>query len=164
LKTGADDYLTKPFSTEELRIRIANLITQRKRLASKYRERFTVLPAISDDGTMDEKFLQKVKTSVEHNLGDFSFGVEKLAAEVHLSRTQLLRKLKALTGLSPNEFIKDLRLKKAAAMISSKADTITQVGYAVGFNDQSYFAKCFKKQFGVSPSEFSNQAIDNELY
>jgi AraC-like DNA-binding protein len=80
-----------------------------------------------------------------------------MADEINLSRTQLLRKLKALTGLSPNEFIKDLRLKKAADLIRVKADTIAQIGYTVGFNDQSYFAKCFKKQFEVSPSEYNTK-------
>jgi len=150
-KTGADDYLTKPFSTEELRVRITNLIEQRKRLAEKYRERSVVLPEAS---SMDEKFLKKIKTIVESNLGDFSFSVEKMADEMHISRTQLLRKLKALIGLAPNEFIKNLRLEKAAELILAKTDTITQIGYTVGFNDQSYFTKCFKKQFGVSPSEY----------
>jgi len=74
---------------------------------------------------------------------------------MNLSRTQLFRKIKALTGLSPNDFIKDIRLKRAAEMIRQKVDIITQIGYAVGFNDQSYFTKCFKKQFGVTPTEFS---------
>jgi AraC-like DNA-binding protein len=96
-------------------------------------------------------------------MSDFSFSVEKLAEEINLSRTQLLRKLKALTGLSPNEFIKDLRLKKAADMIRQKADTITQVGYAVGFNDQSYFTKCFKKQFGITPTDYSAQFTNQVL-
>jgi AraC-like DNA-binding protein len=92
---------------------------------------------------------------VEANMADPSFTVEQMADEAHLSRTQLLRKLKALTGTSPNDFIKELRLKRAAEMISQRVDNITQIGYAVGFNDQSYFSKCFKKQFGVSPTEYS---------
>ncbi|HTJ51084.1 MAG TPA: ATP-binding protein [Cyclobacteriaceae bacterium] len=156
LRTGADDYLTKPFSTEELRVRIINLIEQRRRLAAKYGEQNAVIPTplLKHEMSLEEKFLQKARTIVESNINDFAFGVETLSAEMHLSRTQLLRKLKALTGLSPNEFIKDLRLKRAAELILSKADTISQIGYAVGFNDQSYFTKCFKKQFGVAPSEY----------
>jgi signal transduction histidine kinase/DNA-binding response OmpR family regulator len=153
-KNGADDFLTKPFSTEELRVRIANLIDQRKLLAAKYKERITVLPTSMCEASLDEKFLQRARVVVERNIGDFTFGVESMASEMNLSRTQLLRKIKALTGLSTNEFIKDLRLKRAAELILAKANTITQVGYTVGFNDQSYFTKCFKKQFGVAPSEY----------
>lgn len=154
-KAGADEYLNKPFSIEELHIRVANLITQRKLLAAKYRERITVLPTSSNTMSLDEKFLQKVKAVVEMNMDNFSFDVENLAEEVNLSRAPLSRKLKALTGLSPNEFIKDLRLKKAADLIKNNSDSITQISYQVGFKDQSYFTKCFKKQFGVSPSEYA---------
>lgn len=160
-KTGADDYLTKPFSTEELRIRVATLIEQRKQLAAKYRERITVLPSHPTEVSLDEKFLQKVKAIVENHLDDISFGVEKMTEEINLSRAPLSRKLKALTGLSPNEFIKDLRLKTAASLIQSKSDTITQICYQVGFKDQSYFTKCFKKQFGVSPSEYAAGIVNN---
>jgi DNA-binding response OmpR family regulator len=154
LNTGADDYLTKPFSNEELKARISNLIRQRKLLADKYKERIVVLSSEKESESMEEKFLQKALRSVEQNLDDPSFSVVKMAEDVGLSRTQLLRKLKALTGISPNEFIKDIRLQRAAELIRQKADTVTQIGYRVGFNDQSYFTKCFKKKFGVAPSEF----------
>jgi len=157
LKLGADDYLTKPFSNEELQVRIRNLINQRKMLATRYRERILVRATATEEVSLDDKFLHRAKEVVEGNLSDVLFTVEKMADEVHLSRTQLLRKLKALTGLSPNEFIKDLRLRRAADMIRQKADTITQIGYAVGFNDQSYFTKCFKKQFKVTPTEYAQQ-------
>jgi signal transduction histidine kinase/DNA-binding response OmpR family regulator len=159
LKTGVDDYLNKPFSTEELVVRIQNLIEQRKQLAIRFRERILVPITPTKEDSLDDKFLQKVRSVVESNMSAFTFSVEQLAEETNLSRTQLLRKLKALTGLSPNEFIKDLRLKKAADMIRQKADTITQIGYSVGFNDQSYFTKCFKKQYGVTPTEYSATVV-----
>src|SRR5690606_23380456 len=102
----------------------------------------TVLPTSSHELSLDEKFLTKVKTSVEANMGNFTFDVEKLSEEVSLSRAPLSRKLKALTGLTPSEFIRDFRLKKAACLIRAKSDTITQICYSVGFKDQSYFTKC----------------------
>ena len=161
-KTGADDYITKPFSTEELLVRITNLIEQRKKLAEHFRERILVNTTPSPEASLDDRFIHKVREVTESNMSDFNFTVEQLAEEVNLSRTQLLRKLKALTGLSPNEFIKDMRLKRAADMIRQRVDTITQIGYAVGFNDQSYFTKCFKKQFNVTPSEYLAQFTDKK--
>jgi signal transduction histidine kinase/DNA-binding response OmpR family regulator len=157
LQTGADDYLSKPFSSEELRIRIANLIEQRKKLAIIYRAGYSVAAAPPKEPSLNDKFLMKAKQLVEDNIADPGFGVEKMAEDMHLSRAQLFRKLKAIAGLSPNEFINEIRLQKAAHLILSKADTLTQIGYAVGFNEQSYFAKRFRKKFGVAPSEYSKK-------
>ncbi|WP_090150706.1 hybrid sensor histidine kinase/response regulator transcription factor [Dyadobacter soli] len=163
LRTGADDYLTKPFSVEELTVRVANLIDLRKKLAGRYRERIRVQVTSAEEMSLDDKFLMKAKEIVEANMEDVLFSVEKMAEEMSLSRTQLLRKLKALTGLAPNDFIRDLRLQKAAEMIRQKADTITQIGYAVGFNDQSYFSKSFKKEFGATPTEYSARVSPKEV-
>ena len=155
LETGADDYISKPFSTTELRVRIKNLIEQRKKLALKYRARLNAPNPVNYEPSLDEKFLQKAKAIVEKNIGDASFGVEQMADEIHLSRAQLFRKLKAITGISPNEFINDIRLEKAAVLIQAKADILTQISYSVGYNEQSYFAKRFRKKFGVSPREYA---------
>ncbi|ACT92850.1 response regulator [Dyadobacter fermentans] len=163
LKTGADDYLTKPFSVEELTVRVANLIELRKKLAERYRERIRVHVTSAGEMSLDDKFLMKAKEIVEANMEDALFSVEKMAEEMSLSRTQLLRKLKALTGLAPNDFIRDLRLQKAAEMIRQKADTITQIGYAVGFSDQSYFSKSFKKEFGETPTEYAARVSQKEM-
>ena len=158
LETGADDYISKPFSTTELRVRIKNLIEQRKKLALKYRARLNAPNPVSYEPSLDEKFVQKAKAIVEKNMGDPSFGVEQMADEIHLSRAQLFRKLKAITGISPNEFINDIRLEKAAVLIQAKADILTQISYSVGYNEQSYFAKRFRKKFGVSPREYAAKA------
>jgi signal transduction histidine kinase/DNA-binding response OmpR family regulator len=156
LKMGADDYLAKPFAVEELLVRIANLLNQRKKLAEKYMSGLSVPSSapVMREISMDEKFLQKAKSLVESNIGDSLFGVELMADGMNLSRAQLFRKLKAISGLSPNEFINDIRLLRAAEMIKAKVDTLTQISYSVGFNEQSYFAKRFKKKFGVTPSEY----------
>jgi len=157
LKTGADDYLTKPFSNEELKVKIMNMISQRKKLAEKFNLKILVLPTTSEEQSLDEKFLHKARTVVEDNLSDYLFSVDRMAEEIGLSRTQLHRKMNAFTNTSPTEFIRDMRLNKAADLIRQKADTITQIGYRVGFKDQSYFAKCFKNKFGVAPSNYSEK-------
>jgi AraC-like DNA-binding protein len=156
-RIGADDYLTKPFSADELLGRVANLIAQRKKLSNLFRERVLVEPTPQRHVSLDDKFLFGLRDAVESRLSDPDFGVEQLAEVACLSRTQLFRKLNALAGTSPSEFIKDLRLKRAADLLSAKADTVTQIGYQVGFRDQSYFTKCFKKQFGVTPSEYTTR-------
>ncbi len=154
-ETGVDDYLSKPFSMIELRVRVKNLIEQRKKLAIKYRAGLVTDTPVHHEPSLDEKFLQKAKNIVEANIGNPFFGVEQMADEIHLSRAQLFRKLKGITGLSPIEFINDIRLNKAAALIQAKADILTQIGYSVGYNEQSYFAKRFRKKFGMSPREYA---------
>ncbi|HEX6227744.1 MAG TPA: ATP-binding protein [Chryseolinea sp.] len=156
LKTGADDYIAKPFSMEELRVRVKNLLDIRQHLAEKFTRELSQGNKQPKEQSLDEKFMLKVKSVVEANIGNSLFGVEMLAAEMNLSRAQLFRKVKALMNISPSEFINDLRLQRAALLIRARADNVAQIGYAVGFNEQSYFAKRFRKKFGVSPSEYAN--------
>lgn len=158
LQKGADDYMAKPFLMEELIARVSNLIEQRKKLAIKYKAALAT-PTIQRELSLDEKFLLRAKKIVDEHLSDTSFGVEQMAEKINLSRAQLFRKLKATTGISPNEFINEIRLKRAAQLILLKADTIAQIGYSVGFNEQSYFAKSFRKRFGVPPSEYLKKEI-----
>jgi signal transduction histidine kinase/DNA-binding response OmpR family regulator len=155
-RAGADDYLTKPFSVEELQLRVSNLIEQRKKVAARFKGR-TESSETSREASLDDKFLLRVKQVIKQNLGDSGFGVEQLADEIHLSRAQLFRKLKAIIGVSPIEFINEMRLQKAAELISARADSLAQISYAVGFNEQSYFNKRFRKRFGMTPTEFSLQ-------
>lgn len=158
LKTGADDYLVKPFNTEELVVRVQNLVNQRKSLIEKFQHSDTIKPHEIVVTSMDERFLNKALAVVEAHMDDGRFGVEAFTKEMAFSRTQLHRKLKAITGLSAGEFIQDIRLRRAALLIRQKADSITQIAYQVGFNDQSYFSKCFRKKFHVTPSEFQEAA------
>ena len=155
-RTGADEYLSKPFSPEELRVRVANLLAMRKKLAAKYRHDLLAEASPVRMLSYDDKFVISVRAVVDAHLSDSLFSVEQLAEEMCLSRTQLFRKVKALLEISPSELINDIRLQRAAELIRSKADSLTQISYSVGFSEQSYFAKRFRKKFGVSPSEYAN--------
>lgn len=156
LRAGADDYLVKPFSTEELQARVDNLVEQRKKLMTKFRSKlkFPMEPAVAE-ASMDEKFLVRARRVIENNIGDSTFGVMQFADEMNMSRANIFRKLKAIVGQSPNEVINEVRLLRAAEMIRAKTDTLAQISYAVGFKDQSYFSKRFKKRFGVTPREYA---------
>ncbi len=155
LETGADDYLTKPFDTNELTVRVRNLIDQRKRLREHYRESaHTVFPEKITTTSLDRKFLEQVLELLEKEYTNADFGVPQMQQALAMSKTQLHRKLKALTNESPGELLRNFRLKRAAQLLSQKADTVTQIAYRVGFNNLSYFAKCFKALYGVSPSSY----------
>lgn len=158
LETGADDYLLKPFNTKELRIRVANLITQRERL----RERFSLDQAQDltevTVSSMDEKFLRSIMENIETHMADMEYGVKELSEEVFMSRSQLFRKLRALTNLSPTDFIRTQRLKRAADLLNQKAATVTEIAYMVGFQNPAHFATSFKKEFGVTPSKYEPES------
>ncbi len=154
---GADAYMSKPFSTEELNARIHNLITIREKLKLQYQKNIVVNPSEIKAKSQDEKFIVKVSKYIEEHISEPDLNVESLMSTMNLSRTQLHRKLKALTGLSTTEFIRSIRLKRAAQLIQKKADSITQIGYMVGFSSHPYFSKCFKEQYGVSPLEYSKK-------
>lgn len=155
LETGADDYLTKPFEAKELAVRVKNLIEQRRRLWEHYHANpQKVDPEKVATTSLDKKFLEKVLDLLEKRHADADFGVPQMQQELAMSKTQLHRKLKALTNESPGELLRNFRLKRAAQLLANKTDTVTQIAYRVGFNNLSYFAKCFKEQYGVSPSSF----------
>jgi len=159
LKTGADDYLTKPFSSKELIIRVKNLIEQRNKLREKFSREHFIKPGKVSLQSIDEKFLHKVREVIERNIGDEKFSVEFLATEVALSRVQLHRKLKALINMSAGEFILNMRLMRAADLIKQNAASISEIAYMTGFNTPNYFAKCFRKRFGYSPTEYKTKIL-----
>ncbi len=155
LETGADDYLTKPFDAKELAVRVKNLIEQRRRLWEHYHANPQKLdPEKVTTTSLDKKFLEQVLDLLEKRHTDADFGVPQMQQELAMSKTQLHRKLKALTNESPGELLRKFRLKRAAQLLANKTDTVTQIAYRVGFNNLSYFAKCFKELYGVSPSSF----------
>lgn len=153
LDTGADDYLTKPFDHKELLVRLRNLINQRKLLRQKFAGEIILKPSEVSVKSAEQIFLDKVMRAIESNMSEEDFGVEELAKEVAMSRSQLHRKLIALTGQSPSEVLRNTRLLRAKELLQKKAATPSEVAFRVGFNSHTYFSKCFKEEFGVSPSE-----------
>ena len=154
LETGADDYLSKPFNSTELLLRVKNLIDQRRKLREKFGKEITLEPKDIAVTSTDEKFLTRVLEIVEKNVSNENFSAEDFAENVGMSKTHLNRKLNALTDTSANEFIRTFRLKKAARLLSGRSGNISEIAYEVGFSNPSYFAESFKKLFGYSPSEY----------
>lgn len=161
LETGADDYLTKPFDNRELQIRIRNLIESRRQLRERYSRELHLGPKKVQVTSMDEKFLEKVMQAIETYMGDPDFSMEKFGQEVSLSRMQLHRKLKALTGESPGDFLRTMRLQRARRLLESKAGNVSEIAYEVGFNNLSYFSKCYREQFGIAPNETISSPVTN---
>ena len=156
LETGADDYMTKPFNARELQTRIKNLILQREKLRERFSRTVILKPKDIAITSPDETFLEKVMAIVENHLSDSEFSVDVFQKEIGTSRMQLHRKLKALTGHSAGEFLRIQRLIRASEMLSKTDDNISEVCYQTGFTSLSYFAKCFKKQFGITPKDFAS--------
>ena len=154
LETGADDYLTKPFDTKELLIRISNLISIRRKLQEKYSSG-KIITRIDEKklSSIDEKFLNKVLEVVNARIAEEEFSIEQFGEEVGMSRVQLHRKLKALTGKSASLYLRSVRLSKAREMIEEKKGNISEIAYSVGFSSPAYFTACFKEEFGYPPSE-----------
>jgi YesN/AraC family two-component response regulator len=152
LNTGADDYITKPFYKDVLLARISTLLKNRRLIREKMKRE------LMDNGkpvpSFEEKFLERVSSVCEEKMEDSEFNVEQLCEILNISQPQLYRKIKSLTDNSPFEFIRILRLKKAARLILNEVDNISQISYAVGFTDPKYFSKCFKAFFGKSPSAY----------
>ena len=148
---GADAYITKPFSAPLLLARIHNLLQSRKQLKQVFGGADEL--AKEEISTPDKEFVSKIRSEIHRNINNNDFGVEQLGAAVDLSRVQLYRKVKALTGLSPVELIRATRLNRARKLIEGGATSVSEVAYQVGFTSPSYFTKCFKDQFGVSPME-----------
>ena len=157
LESGADDYLIKPFNARELQVRVKNLIEQRRQLRERFRKEGMLQPQGIDLTSADQKFLQKVLEIVGSHISDAHFSVEIFAKEIGMSHTLLYRKLQALTDYSPNEFIRSMRLNQAAQLLAGKSGNVTQIALRVGFNNLSYFARCFQRQFGVSPSLYASK-------
>jgi signal transduction histidine kinase/ligand-binding sensor domain-containing protein/DNA-binding response OmpR family regulator len=156
---GVEDFITKPFSSDILEIRIHNLLQSRKDLQDKFSKEFKVEPSGLPVSSMDQTFLNRAMEVIEENLNNSQFSAIVFAEEMCMSRVHLYRKLKALTNESVSGFVKVVRLKLAAELIKDKKMRIKEAAYTVGYSDPKYFSKCFKQQFGMNPSEYAEGAV-----
>lgn len=151
---GADEYLMKPFDTDELKSRIKNLIGQRKRLHDHFRIKGLIGIEQQKITSIDKKFLQKSFDLIDRHISDSSFSVEMLAEELAISRSGLQKKIQALVGETPGDLIRRIRLKKAAELIKNKFGNLSEIALEVGYNNPVHFSEAFKRQFGTTPSQF----------
>jgi signal transduction histidine kinase/ligand-binding sensor domain-containing protein/DNA-binding response OmpR family regulator len=156
LVCGADDYITKPFDISILQTKIENMLQVRRSLKEKYTSQIVLKPSDLTISSPDERFLKKAIEVVERNISNADLDIEQFASEVGVSRMQLYRKFDALTNMTVKEFVRSIRLKRAAQLLLEKKMTVTEIAYAVGFKDLSHFRKCFHREFGMSASEYIN--------
>ncbi len=157
IDSGADVYLSKPFEMKILRSQLRQLVKSRQLLFNKYFGTLVNTDIPDNASNLDKDFIIKVLKYVNDNIDDSNLNVEHLAEELHLSRSQLYRKIKALTGQTANEFLKNVRLKKAKEMIETTNDSIGEISFKVGFSSPSYFTSCFKAHFGILPTEIKEE-------
>jgi signal transduction histidine kinase/ligand-binding sensor domain-containing protein/DNA-binding response OmpR family regulator len=157
LQHGADDYLIKPFSTEELIVRMENLIESRRRLREKYSGHIAMKPTDVAVTSVDKKFLERVLSVVESHMSDVNFSVEILAENVNMSQSQMHRKLKALTDLSANQFIRSIRMQRALELLKKNAGNVAEIAFMVGYDDPGYFTRTFKNYFEYLPSDVTRE-------
>jgi DNA-binding response OmpR family regulator len=153
LAIGADAYLIKPFNAKELHVRVKSLIAGRRKLREKYRKERLVEPAEIDTDSLEDTFLKKAHALVELQMANPAFNAESMLCEFAMSQRQFYRKMQALTGQTPGQFIRTMRLKKAQQLLKNNHGSVSQISFQVGFSNLSYFAKCFREQFGKLPSD-----------
>ncbi|MDH6357828.1 two-component regulator propeller domain-containing protein [Parabacteroides sp. PF5-9] len=154
LSAGADDYITKPFNLEILQLKIHKLVETRMQTRKLFKEQIKIEPSKITVSSLDEKLIKKALEYTEKNISNPDFSVEELSRELGMSRVHLYKKISSLTGKTPIEFIRVIRLKRAAQLLKESQLTVSEVAYEVGFNNPKYFRKYFKEEFGVLPSQY----------
>ncbi len=160
LKTGADDYLSKPFEARELLVRIRNLIDQRHRLQERFRKDFSILPDNLELTSVDRQFITRTVEIIQQNLDNSDLNVGELARQLGMSRQYLNRKINAITGLSSQIFIRSIRLRNAAQMLKNQQASVTEIAYLVGFASPSHFSESFRQEFGYTPSQYISNNLE----
>jgi DNA-binding response OmpR family regulator len=156
-QAGANDYITKPFTFELLEARIKNLLYLRLQMQKKFQKQLEINPAEITVTSADEEFIKKALAAAEKNMGNPAFSVEDLSRDLFMSRVTLYKKLLSITGKTPIEFIRIMRLKRAAQLLKNGDLNISEVAYEVGFNNPKVFTRYFKEEFNMTPSQFQLQ-------
>ncbi|WP_289660801.1 two-component regulator propeller domain-containing protein [Flavobacterium panacagri] len=157
LESGADDYISKPFNLMEFRLRVKNLLNTTERLKIKFSSEDSFIPSEITVSSLDEELLKKAFKIVEDNISNEQFDIPFFCSELGVSRTMLFLKIKAWTNCTPNEFIHEIRLKRAAQLLEQNKLTVSEISYKVGFNNPKYFSKCFQKKYGETPSQYADK-------
>ncbi len=155
LEAGADDYISKPFNMDLLKLKVSQLIEKQRKTQEKFKNR--IAPSEIEITSLDEKFLKKSVEIVEKNIGNADFSVEDMGKEMGMSRVHLYKKILSLTSKTPSEFIRFIRLKRATELLEKSQLFINEIAFQTGFNDVKYFRKYFKDEFGVAPNEYKKQ-------
>ncbi len=158
LQTGASDYVTKPFNFDILLSKIRNLVVQQESFKKTYQKQVQAHPTEVAGESADEKFIQQALAVIEKNISNPDFSVEEMSRELFMSRVALYKKLLNLTGKTPIEFIRSIRLQRAAQLLQKKELTVAEVAYEVGFNNPKYFSKYFKLEYDVLPSVYAGES------
>ena len=161
LESGADEYISKPFNVKEFQLRIKNIIDSTLRLKNKFSSEDNLTPSEITVSSIDEKLLKKAFKIVEDNIANDQFDIPFFSSELGVSRTMLFTKIKAWTNFTPNEFIHEIRMKRAAQLLEQNKINIAQVSYKAGFKNPKYFSKCFQKKYGVTPTQYQNKFSDS---
>jgi len=162
LETGASDYMTKPFNFEILLSKIKNILSQQEHMRKTYQKQVEVTPTEVHVDSPDELFIKKVLLLIDNNISNPNFSVEELSDDMFVSRYTLYKKILMMTGKTPNELVRSMRLKRAAQLLGTGHLTISQIGHKVGFKSQKYFVKAFKAEFNVIPSRYAETAQEGE--
>lgn len=165
LRLGADDYITKPFNIKTLITRCNNLVNGRRILQEKFSRQTDFSPRLIATNNMDREFLEKAQQVIEKHIDNSEFDIPFFSREMDLGRTKLFNKIKGITGQTPNDFIITVKMKKAAVLLNNNPEfNISEITYMLGFSSPKYFSKCFREQFGVSPSTFrkGDETLANE--
>jgi len=162
-RTGADDYITKPFDLDLLFFRIQHLVEKQLKVQSQFQKNVEIAPSMVEITSLDEKLIKKAINYVEKNISESKFSVEDLSRELGMSRVYLYKKLMAITGKSPVEFIRIIRLKRGAQLLEKSQLNVSEIAYEVGFNSPRYFSKYFKEEYGMLPTAYVKSKSNEKI-